>query len=85
MKKKCASLRTKPENTETDVTLIKKFGKSYKQNLSSLARFSSDVVHEKKPWLIQHYPLKYEIYIKHTWIVWKSLNSKRAAGIPCFV
>lgn len=79
------SLRTKPENIERDVTLIKKFAKSYKQNLSSLARFSSVVVHEKKTWLIQHYPLKYEIYIKHTWIVWKSLNSKRAAGITFFV
>lgn len=42
------SLRTKPENIERDVTLIKKFAKSYKQNLSSLARFSSVVVHEKK-------------------------------------
>lgn len=64
-------LRT--ENIERDVTLIQKFAKSYKQNLSSLARFSSVVVHEikKKPWLIQHYPLEYEIYIKHTWIVWK--------------
>lgn len=42
------SLRTKPENIERDVTLIKKFAKSYKQNLSFLARFSSVVVHEKK-------------------------------------
>lgn len=41
-------LRTKIENIERDVTLIKKFAKKYKQNLSSLARFSSVVVHEKK-------------------------------------
>lgn len=39
-------LRT--ENIERDVTLIQKFAKSYKQNLSSLARFSSVVVHEIK-------------------------------------
>lgn len=41
-------LRTKIENIERDVTLIKKFAKKYKQNLSSLARFSSVVVHEIK-------------------------------------
>lgn len=41
-------LRTKKENIERDVTLIKKFAKKYKQNLSSLARFSSVVVHEIK-------------------------------------
>lgn len=41
-------LRTKIENIERDVTLIKKFAKKYKQNLSFLARFSSVVVHEIK-------------------------------------